>query len=276
MKISKKIKTSKRGLTFSFDGFGEFCPGKKYKYILDKDNKRLLILPVRESEDGLKISRKKGNGKVKALFDLRNKDVLSVMESANYLDIEIEEERILITAMVKVKQKEKNKVVSFNQSVKKLATYQLPKTLLKASGGEDQYYQFSLEDIFGTLTKNFTVPVDDTVKKDLPDVLKVISLFSGAGMLDLPFARDKDFSIVYAVELNGDAVKTYRENIGDHIHQMDVRKLKGKDLPAADIIIGGCPCQPYSRANPSAVKRGKEHEEGDLLMEYVRLVKETN
>lgn len=58
------------------------------------------------------------------------------MESANYLDIEIEEEQILITAMVKVKQKEKNKVVSFNQSVKKLATYQLPKTLLKASRGK--------------------------------------------------------------------------------------------------------------------------------------------
>lgn len=276
MKISKKIKTSKRGLTFSFDGFGEFCPGKKYRYILDKDNKKLLILPVRENEDGLKISRKKGNGKVKALFDLRNKDVLSVMESANYLDIEIEEERILITAMVKVEQKENGKVVSFSQSVRKLAAYQIPKTLLKASGGEDQYYQFSLEDIFGTLSEEFTVPVDDTVKKDLPDVLRVISLFSGAGMLDLPFARDKDFSIVYAVELDNDAVQTYRKNIGDHIHQMDVRKLKGKDLPAADIMIGGCPCQPYSRANPSAVKRGKEHEEGDLLMEYVRLVKETN
>ena len=40
MKISKKIKTSKRGLTFSFDGFGEFCPGKKYKYILDKERER--------------------------------------------------------------------------------------------------------------------------------------------------------------------------------------------------------------------------------------------
>lgn len=274
MKISKKIKTSKRGLTFSFDGFGCFQPGKKYRYILDKDNGKLLILPALVNEEGLTISRKKGSRKIKALFDLRNKDVLFVMETANYLEVEIEEERILVTAMTK--EKEKGKILSINQCMKKVKTCQLPKKLLKAAGDGSDFYQFSLEDIFGSLTSDVSYTVDASVQRDLPDVLKVISLFSGAGMLDLPFVRDNAFSIVYAVEVNDDAVKTYQKNIGNHIHKTDVRTLQGKDLPEADIIIGGCPCQPYSRANPSMTKRGKQHEEGDLLMEYVRLVKETN
>lgn len=274
MRISKKIKNSKRGLTFSFDGFGDFQPGKKYRYILDKDNKRLLILSVTIDEEGLTISRKKGNGKVKALFDLRNKEVLSVMESANYLEVEIEEERILVTAITK--EKEKGKILSIDQCVKRIGTYKLPKRLLKAAGDVRDFYQFSLEDIFGSLTSDVSYAVDASVQQDIPDVLRVISLFSGAGMLDLPFARDKAFSIVYAVEIDDDAVQTYCNNIGNHVHQMDVRMLRGQDLPEADIIIGGCPCQPYSRANPSMIKRGKQHEEGDLLMEYVRLVKETN
>ena len=277
MKIFKRIKSSKRGLTFSFDGFGAFQPGKRYRYILDKGNNSLLILPVAQKEEGLKISRKKGNGKEKALFDLRNKDILSVMKKAEYLEVEIEDEKILVAAMVK--KKECKKIVSLDQRLKRIKTYQLPQELLMAAGSGDGFYQYSFEDIFGSLASDvsaFSYVGKETVKKQFPDVLRVISLFSGAGMLDLPFARDKAFSIVYAAEINDDAAKTYRENIGDHVHQIDVRKLNGKNLPQADIIIGGCPCQPYSRENPSATKRGKDHVEGDLLMEYVRLVKETN
>ena len=270
---TKKIKASKRGLTFSFEGFGKFLPGKKYKYILDKDQNKLLILPVKDSGFGLKISRKMSNGKIKSLFDLRNKDVRSVMEKASYLDIEIREDKIIVTALEK--KIVKGRVTSIRQCMKKIGAFEMPKTLLKASGAENQYYQLSFADIFGALDSDMDIPVDTKVNGNVPDVLRVISLFSGAGMLDLPFARDNDFSIVYAVEVDKDAALTYRKNIGEHIHETDVRALRGKDLPSADILIGGCPCQPYSRANPSAVKRGTNHEEGDLFQTYIRLVKET-
>ena len=52
----KKIKTSKRGLTFSFSGLKRFSPGRHYRYILDVEFNNLILLPAK---DGLMVSRKK-------------------------------------------------------------------------------------------------------------------------------------------------------------------------------------------------------------------------
>lgn len=276
MKIKKTIKPSKRGLTFSFDGFGSFEPGKKYRYILDKSNGRLMIFPVKEREKGLKVSRKKSNGKIKSLLDIRNKDVLSIMNEAEFLEIEIADTEIIITAMKKAKSKA-GQILSIDQHLEKIGSFQVAKEMLNASGYGGSFHQYSLSELFGSvMSEGAGVSVHEEVKKDFPCALKIISLFSGAGMLDYPFSKDKHFEIVYAAEYDMDAVTTYKKNIGDHIHQVDIRTLKGSDLPEADIIIGGPPCQPYSRANPSKEKRGKTHEEGDMLTEYIRLVKETN
>nr|WP_278430165.1 DNA cytosine methyltransferase [Brevibacillus laterosporus] len=49
------------------------------------------------------------------------------------------------------------------------------------------------------------------------------SLFSGAGIMDLVF-KQAGFDIVFALEENTDAVKTYRYNHGDHVvHAWDYR-----------------------------------------------------
>ena len=48
--MEKKIKGSKRGLTFSFiSENGTFAPGSRYRYVIDKDAGRIMILP---SKDG--------------------------------------------------------------------------------------------------------------------------------------------------------------------------------------------------------------------------------
>jgi len=278
--ITKRIKSSMRGLTFSLDGFGEFKPGNRYRYILDKGNNKLLILPVSDGDEGLVISRKKVANKIKSLFDLRNKEILAIMKNACFMEVEIYENEIIVSAHEKVEDKAvaEEKCVSIEQYMRHTVSYRIPQTVLKAAG-EGVYYQYSLQDVFGPLygmDEKQCDYVQNCVKKDLPHVLKVISIFSGAGMLDLPFAKDKCFEIVYAAEINLDAIKTYRNNIGNHMYQWDIRSLKGRDMPGADILIGGPPCQPYSNANPSKEKRGLGHEEGDMLMEYVRLVKETN
>ena len=46
--------------------------------------------------------------------------------------------------------------------------------------------------------------------------MKVVSLFSGAGGLDLGF-KMAGHDIIWANDLYGDAVETYRLNLGDHI-----------------------------------------------------------
>jgi DNA (cytosine-5)-methyltransferase 1 len=274
MKIEKKLKASKRGITFSFDGFGKFSPGKKYRYILDRDNNKLLIIPVENDEKGLKISRKKGKGKIKALFDLRSKEIREVIGNAQFLEVKITDDEIVVSAYQKIKSSVTKKVTSLSSQLHHIASYRVAPELLKASGYTGAFQQLSLEDVFGSLYEQ-NVTISNDVKRNLPQVLKVISLFSGAGMLDYPFHTDDNFEIVYAAEYNEDAVKTYRKNIGNHIHQLDIRTLKGSDLPNADVMIAGPPCQPYSGENHSE-KKSENHEEGDMLKEYIRLIRETD
>ena len=54
--------------------------------------------------------------------------------------------------------------------------------------------------------------------------MRVVSLFSGAGGLDLGF-KMAGHEIVWANDLYGDAVETYKKNIGDHIVLEDISKI---------------------------------------------------
>lgn len=78
----------------------------------------------------------------------------------------------------------------------------------------------------------------------------VVSLFSGAGGLDMGFVME-GFNIVWANDIDADACKTYAANIGDHVHCGDIEQFmddlncyKGK----IDLLVGGPPCQGFSVA----------------------------
>ena len=78
----------------------------------------------------------------------------------------------------------------------------------------------------------------------------VVSLFSGAGGLDMGFVME-GFNIVWANDMDSDACETYKVNIGDHIRCGDIesfmRELEQfKDQ--VDLLIGGPPCQGFSVA----------------------------
>lgn len=78
--------------------------------------------------------------------------------------------------------------------------------------------------------------------------MKVISLFAGAGGLDLGFAQ-AGFKISWAVDNDPDSVKTYRANIGDHGVLGDILSVDFLGLDRPDGVIGGFPCQGFSVAN---------------------------
>lgn len=78
--------------------------------------------------------------------------------------------------------------------------------------------------------------------------MTIVSLFSGAGGLDLGLIQAGN-RVVWANDIAHDAVETYRRNIGDHIVEGDVRQLDFTTVPAADVIVGGFPCQGFSQAN---------------------------
>lgn len=100
--------------------------------------------------------------------------------------------------------------------------------------------------------------------------MKVVSLFSGAGGLDLGFIK-AGHQIVWANDLYRDAVETYRRNIGDHIVCEDISKIRTEEIPDADIIIGGFPCQGFSVAN---TKRHVGDERNELYKQLIRVIKD--
>jgi DNA (cytosine-5)-methyltransferase 1 len=70
-----------------------------------------------------------------------------------------------------------------------------------------------------------------------------IDLFSGAGGMTLGFTR-AGATPVFAVEFDVAAAETYRRNFGNHVFAGDIAGVEA--FPAADIIVGGPPCQGFS------------------------------
>ncbi|MBF0559669.1 MAG: DNA cytosine methyltransferase [Nitrospirae bacterium] len=98
--------------------------------------------------------------------------------------------------------------------------------------------------------------------------MKVVSLFSGAGGLDLGFIK-AGHNIIWANDNFQDAVKTYRKNIGNHIVCADFSTISSDEIPDHDILIGGFPCQGFSVAN---AKRGEHDKRNKLYLELLRIL----
>lgn len=101
--------------------------------------------------------------------------------------------------------------------------------------------------------------------------MKVISLFSGCGGLDLGFKK-AGFDIVWANDFNKDAVQTYNKNIGNEIVLGDITKINSCDMPDnIDVVLGGFPCQGFSVAN---TKRSMKDERNFLYKELLRVIED--
>ena len=98
--------------------------------------------------------------------------------------------------------------------------------------------------------------------------MKIVSLFSGAGGLDLGFVM-AGHRVVWANDLYKDAVETYRANIGDHVVCKDIAEVKSEEIPDCDIVIGGFPCQGFSVAN---TKRHESDVRNKLYRQLLRVV----
>lgn len=78
--------------------------------------------------------------------------------------------------------------------------------------------------------------------------MKIISLFSGAGGLDLGLIKGGN-QVIWANDFDENAVESYRHNIGDHIHLGDIKDVDVSSIPDGDVVVGGFPCQGFSQAN---------------------------
>ena len=60
----------------------------------------------------------------------------------------------------------------------------------------------------------------------------------------------KDFEGILAIDNDKAAIKTYNANFGDHGIAVNIEEwLSEHDVPKADVVIGGPPCQGFSLLN---------------------------
>lgn len=267
--MDKKIKESKRGLTFSFTPTETMQIGSRYDYIIS--NSAIRIVP---SETGrYTVSRKRSGSGWNPLIDLRNREVLDAIAGMENIRLHITADSILVSG-----------------EAEHAVVLQFPRTLLaharKVVGISDgcavsrilEGTQITLDEYLASSK----APLDiAAIQKDLPDIYSVVSLFSGAGILDWPFFKDERFSIQYAIDYDAGACQTYRQNIGMHIVHGDVHKaFTAEGFPldntvkAPDVIVGGPSCKPFSNANRHT--RLEDHPDSDLLMQYMRIVETLN
>ena len=100
--------------------------------------------------------------------------------------------------------------------------------------------------------------------------MKIISLFSGCGGLDLGFEK-AGFEIPVANEFDKTIWETFKVNHPKtHLIEDDIRNIDEVDFPNdVDGIIGGPPCQSWSEAG---ALRGINDERGRLFFEYIRIL----
>lgn len=111
-----------------------------------------------------------------------------------------------------------------------------------------------------------------------------ISLFTGAGGLDLGFEA-AGFDTKVAVEMDADAVATLNHNRSWNVIPKDIHAISSSDLllkaglkqGEADILIGGPPCQPFSKSGfwaTGGTKRLDDPRSGTLGA-YLRVLRDT-
>lgn len=100
--------------------------------------------------------------------------------------------------------------------------------------------------------------------------MKVVSLFSGAGGLDLGL-KLAGHEIVWANDIFEDAAATYRVNIGSHIDTRNICTIPSSQIPDCDVVVGGFPCQGFSVANWG---RTMDDPRNQLFREMVRVVRD--
>jgi DNA (cytosine-5)-methyltransferase 1 len=100
--------------------------------------------------------------------------------------------------------------------------------------------------------------------------MKLVSLFSGAGGLDLGFEK-AGFKVAWANEYDKGIWETYETNFPHTVlDKRSIVDIKENEIPEADGIIGGPPCQSWSEAGSG---RGITDKRGQLFYDYIRVLK---
>ena len=81
----------------------------------------------------------------------------------------------------------------------------------------------------------------------------VVSLFAGCGGLDVGF-KEEGYDLIYACDHDPIAIDAYKRNIDERAYVRDVTSdlfhSELRDIGSCDVVLGGFPCQGFSKAGP--------------------------
>ncbi len=101
--------------------------------------------------------------------------------------------------------------------------------------------------------------------------MKIISLFTGAGGLDLGF-HQAGFETIWANEFDPSIWETFEHNFPNtFLDKRSIVNIPSSEVPDCCGIIGGPPCQSRSEAGAG---RWINDKRGQLFFEYIRILKE--
>jgi DNA (cytosine-5)-methyltransferase 1 len=107
--------------------------------------------------------------------------------------------------------------------------------------------------------------------------LTVMDLFAGIGGMTCGFVQASsatmEYKPLFAVELDAGLAAIYRRNYGDHIRVCDIAEVTS--FPAADVVIGGPPCQGFSRLGRDRDRRSRTALNG-LWRHFVRALEQAD
>ena len=108
-------------------------------------------------------------------------------------------------------------------------------------------------------------------------MFSLVSYFCGCGGLDLGFRGDfeykghyyphQPFNLLAAYDNNKACIETYNSYFGKGGNVADLSDIDPATIPAADVLIGGFPCQDFSSCGP---QRGLSSERGRLYQTMIR------
>lgn len=105
-----------------------------------------------------------------------------------------------------------------------------------------------------------------SIKRQKP--YEVLSLYCGLGGLDLGF-KWEGFRIIWANDQSPHAADTHRLNLGADVICGDISEIPLTEIPDADVIIGGPPCQSFSLLG----QRQNEDPRGKLVFNFLDIVR---